>query len=210
MIYWKLLRTCSVYRVFKELKEKRKLEKAIALQKASQNLLDKQKSAEVEAPTPSDAIEVEADTSQDSTTSEIKVTESPEKEATPADPNEPIVVIDEDDKVDKPPESEAPTAAEKLNEEETAKLQAALDLLEPPKSNLEELIGWLHDKVPLPLGRLASMCINMEDFSEALKSVQPSAKREGFATIPDVTWDNIGSLKNIREELQMAILVSIQ
>lgn len=37
--------------------------------------------------------------------------------------------------------------------------------------------------------------------------VQPSAKREGFATVPDVTWDDIGALKDIREELQMAILV---
>ena len=43
----------------------------------------------------------------------------------------------------------------------------------------------------------------------ALVSVQPSAKREGFATIPDVTWDDIGALKDVREELTMAILVHI-
>lgn len=42
---------------------------------------------------------------------------------------------------------------------------------------------------------------------EALKRVQPSAKREGFATVPDVTWENIGALSEVREELQMAILV---
>ena len=41
----------------------------------------------------------------------------------------------------------------------------------------------------------------------ALVTVQPSAKREGFATIPDVTWDDVGALKDIREELTMAILV---
>ena len=33
--------------------------------------------------------------------------------------------------------------------------------------------------------------------------------REGFATIPDVTWDDIGALSDIRDELQMAILVRL-
>jgi ribosome biogenesis ATPase len=32
------------------------------------------------------------------------------------------------------------------------------------------------------------------DFERALKKVQPTAKREGFAVIPDVTWADIGSL----------------
>ena len=38
-------------------------------------------------------------------------------------------------------------------------------------------------------------------------SVQPSSKREGFVTVPDVTFDDIGALKDVREELNMAILV---
>ena len=42
----------------------------------------------------------------------------------------------------------------------------------------------------------------------ALRKVQPSAKREGFVTVPDVTWDDIGALADVRSELQMAILVS--
>ena len=37
--------------------------------------------------------------------------------------------------------------------------------------------------------------------------MQPSAKREGFATVPDVTWDDVGALEDIREELSLAILV---
>lgn len=44
-------------------------------------------------------------------------------------------------------------------------------------------------------------------FKKALSSVQPSAKREGFATVPDVTWDDIGALEDVREELTMAIMV---
>lgn len=48
----------------------------------------------------------------------------------------------------------------------------------------------------------------MSDFLNAIPAVQPSAKREGFATVPDVTWADIGALEEIREELTMAILVS--
>ena len=40
--------------------------------------------------------------------------------------------------------------------------------------------------------------------------VQPSAKREGFATIPGVTWDDVGALADIREELQLAILAPVR
>lgn len=47
----------------------------------------------------------------------------------------------------------------------------------------------------------------MLDFQAALSSVQPSAKREGFATVPDVTWEHVGALQDVREELTMAILV---
>lgn len=55
--------------------------------------------------------------------------------------------------------------------------------------------------------RLASLSILMSDFQASLASVQPSAKREGFATVPDVTWEDVGALQDIREELSMAILV---
>ncbi|KAL1397955.1 hypothetical protein pipiens_009347 [Culex pipiens pipiens] len=42
------------------------------------------------------------------------------------------------------------------------------------------------------------------------ESVQPSAKREGFITVPDVTWNDIGSLGDIREELKLAILAPVK
>lgn len=57
-------------------------------------------------------------------------------------------------------------------------------------------------------GELAGLSILMSDFRDALSSVQPSAKREGFATVPDVSWDSVGALQDIREELTMAILVT--
>lgn len=58
--------------------------------------------------------------------------------------------------------------------------------------------------------QLAPLCITSSDFTEALKQVQPSSKREGFATVPDVTWADVGALYGIREELHMAIVQPIK
>lgn len=63
---------------------------------------------------------------------------------------------------------------------------------------------------PLSPDQLASICIKMTDFEEAFKCIQPSAKREGFATVPDVTWEDVGSLKDVRQELQMAIMAPVK
>ena len=40
--------------------------------------------------------------------------------------------------------------------------------------------------------------------------MQPSSKREGFATVPNVSWDDIGALGNVREELKTAILAPVK
>jgi ribosome biogenesis ATPase len=47
------------------------------------------------------------------------------------------------------------------------------------------------------------------DVDAALKSVQPSAIREGFTTVPDVSWDDIGALHDVREELHMCVVKPI-
>ncbi|TKA72060.1 hypothetical protein B0A55_06667 [Friedmanniomyces simplex] len=52
--------------------------------------------------------------------------------------------------------------------------------------------------------------ITMAAFSAVLPTITPSSKREGFATIPDVSWDDIGALKTVREELQTAIVEPIK
>lgn len=63
---------------------------------------------------------------------------------------------------------------------------------------------------PLTPAQLSPLFISFADFTEALKHVQPSAKREGFATVPDVTWADVGALHSIREELHMAIVLPIR
>ncbi|XP_066280846.1 nuclear valosin-containing protein-like [Branchiostoma lanceolatum] len=72
------------------------------------------------------------------------------------------------------------------------------------------VLSWLKDQPPLTQEQLQNLSIQMEDFQVALSTMQPSAKREGFATIPDVTWDDIGALQDIREELTMAILAPVK
>ncbi|KAK9763601.1 Ribosome biogenesis ATPase rix7 [Basidiobolus ranarum] len=63
---------------------------------------------------------------------------------------------------------------------------------------------------PLTPEELEPLSINMDDFREALTKIQPSSKREGFATVPDVTWDEIGALQYVRDELRMAVVEPIK
>ncbi|XP_064302406.1 nuclear valosin-containing protein-like isoform X2 [Phalacrocorax carbo] len=82
--------------------------------------------------------------------------------------------------------------------------------LELPPKELQRLLDLLKKQDPLPEEQLQKLCIEMNDFIVALSSVQPSAKREGFVTIPDVTWADIGALEDVREELTMAILAPVR
>ncbi|KAL4975466.1 P-loop containing nucleoside triphosphate hydrolase protein [Aspergillus desertorum] len=52
--------------------------------------------------------------------------------------------------------------------------------------------------------------VSNDDFLAALPKIQPSSKREGFATIPDTTWADIGALSGIRDELATAIVDPIK
>ena len=63
---------------------------------------------------------------------------------------------------------------------------------------------------PLTPAQLAPLCISAADFMLALKEIQPSAQREGFATVPDVTWSDIGALHATRSELHMAVVQPIR
>jgi ribosome biogenesis ATPase len=64
-------------------------------------------------------------------------------------------------------------------------------------------------KQPLTEAQLESLAITNDDFKLALLKVQPSSKREGFATVPDVNWDDIGALGFVRDELRMAVVEPI-
>jgi ribosome biogenesis ATPase len=63
---------------------------------------------------------------------------------------------------------------------------------------------------PLTDAQLEPLYITLSDFKVALSKVQPSALREGFATIPGTEWSDIGALHDVRHELHMAIVEPIR
>lgn len=106
-------------------------------------------------------------------------------------------------------------------EEPEEKVESAEKVEEPelkvseikPKSELTlaTMLKFLqNENQPLSEKELETLTITRQDFLDALKQVQPSAKREGFITVPDVTWDDIGSLQDIRKELKLSILAPVK
>jgi ribosome biogenesis ATPase len=62
---------------------------------------------------------------------------------------------------------------------------------------------------PLTEEQMAPLCVRMDDFIDAQKVIQPSSKREGFATIPDVSWEEIGGLETLQKQLHLSVVLPI-
>lgn len=62
----------------------------------------------------------------------------------------------------------------------------------------------------IPSDTLQKIRITSEDFREALREVRPSALREVLVQIPDVSWDDVGGLVQLKTELQESIEWPIQ
>ncbi|EPB70540.1 ATPase, AAA family [Ancylostoma ceylanicum] len=81
---------------------------------------------------------------------------------------------------------------------------------EEVREELNKVLSWLESEDdPAVLEKLGGFHVAISDFERALENVQPSAKREGFATVPDVSWQDIGALSDIRQELEWNILLVI-
>ena len=52
---------------------------------------------------------------------------------------------------------------------------------------------------------LQKIQVTSEDFRDALKEVRPSALREVLVQIPNVSWDDVGGLDELKEELKEAV-----
>jgi len=57
----------------------------------------------------------------------------------------------------------------------------------------------------IPGDILNKIIVRMADFQDALKEIEPSAMREVLVEIPDVTWDQVGGLEDVKEELREAV-----
>jgi transitional endoplasmic reticulum ATPase len=58
---------------------------------------------------------------------------------------------------------------------------------------------------PIPKELLDKLKITMDDFKEARKVVRPSAMREVFVEVPNIRWDDIGGLEDVKQELKEAV-----
>ncbi|KAH7536626.1 hypothetical protein FEM48_Zijuj03G0004600 [Ziziphus jujuba var. spinosa] len=70
-------------------------------------------------------------------------------------------------------------------------------LISEDSMDKEHSIWW---RRPLSPEEEDNLFITMADCEQAVKQVQPSSKREGFSTIPDEKWEDVGGLDLLREE----------
>src|SRR5580700_9235448 len=61
------------------------------------------------------------------------------------------------------------------------------------------------EETKVPAKTLNKIKVKMQDFQDALRDVQPSAMREVLVQAPDVKWEDIGGLTDIKEELTEAV-----
>ncbi len=59
------------------------------------------------------------------------------------------------------------------------------------------------DEIPKEV--LDNLKVTMDDFKEALKDVEPSGMREVLVEVPNIKWEDIGGLDNVKQELREAV-----
>ncbi|MBQ6099874.1 MAG: CDC48 family AAA ATPase [Methanobrevibacter sp.] len=57
----------------------------------------------------------------------------------------------------------------------------------------------------IPKEVLEKIVVNGDDFKSAQKEIQPSALREVLVQIPDIKWDDVGGLEDVKQELKEAV-----
>ncbi|MFX0174815.1 MAG: CDC48 family AAA ATPase [Candidatus Hodarchaeota archaeon] len=65
-----------------------------------------------------------------------------------------------------------------------------------PKINLDE---------PIPSDIIQELKITDNDFMQAINMIEPSAMREVMVEIPNVNWEDVGGLEEIKQELKEAV-----
>ena len=66
-----------------------------------------------------------------------------------------------------------------------------------PENDLEE------DTIPPEV--LEKMEVRMDDFRVAIREIEPSALREIYVEVPDVSWESVGGLTEIKERLKESV-----
>ncbi len=78
--------------------------------------------------------------------------------------------------------------------------EAAMNVLRKHLPSLK-----IDEDEPIPQEILEKMIIKRDDFLESLKIVRPSAMREVLVETPNITWEEIGGLDKLKQELKEII-----
>src|ERR687895_727334 len=57
----------------------------------------------------------------------------------------------------------------------------------------------------IPGETINKIIVTMQDFMDVIKEMEPSAMREVFVEIPDIKWDDVGGLTDVKQELMEAV-----
>ena len=61
------------------------------------------------------------------------------------------------------------------------------------------------DEEEVPPEVIEKMEVRMSDFQEAVREIEPSALREIYIEVPEVSWDKVGGLEDVKERLKESI-----
>ena len=61
------------------------------------------------------------------------------------------------------------------------------------------------DEEEIPPEVIEKMEVRMSDFQEAVREIEPSALREIYVEVPEVTWDEVGGLEDVKDRLKESI-----
>ncbi len=81
---------------------------------------------------------------------------------------------------------------------------------EAAMSTLRRILPKILDKRSVPNELLVSLEVTKNDFMEAFNSIQPSALREVFVERPNVHWNDVGALEDVKAQLKEAVELPIK
>lgn len=62
-----------------------------------------------------------------------------------------------------------------------------------------------YELAEIPYDLLMKLEVSMDNFFDAMKEVEPSAIREVFVEVPDVKWEDVGGLNEVKDALKEAV-----
>ncbi|MGD2247849.1 MAG: CDC48 family AAA ATPase [Candidatus Methanofastidiosia archaeon] len=77
---------------------------------------------------------------------------------------------------------------------------------EAAMKTMRRVIPQVHgEEVEISQDILNKLEVTQEDFMQAFHEIEPSGMREAFVEVPNVTWEDIGGLESVKEELKEAV-----